>query len=354
MAHPSDILFCEVGNVGLVTLDRPQAHNALTHEMILELYEHLGAWKSDDGVKAIFIQGAGEKAFCAGGDIRNVYEARQKDDSNINQFFWDEYRLNHRIYHYPKPYIALLDGITMGGGVGISIHGNYRVATERFTFAMPETSIGFFPDVGGSYFLPRCPGETGIYLGLTGTSVKTPDAVYLGLINHFVSTEKMPELIDTLATNNLGFNAENTILEIIQAATTLPSEPAPLAEHRAEIDACFQHNSIEEIFSALQQQKTPWCDKTLEILHTKSPTSLKVTLKQLRNGKQLNFDECLKMEYRLVTRFLKGHDFYEGVRALIIDKDKNPKWQPSQLSEVTQQDVDAYFMPLQDIPELEF
>lgn len=353
MAEHSDILFSELGNTGLITLNRPQSLNAITHEMVVALYDQLGTWETEEDVKTVFIQGAGEKAFCAGGDIRKIYETHHDPELVIKKFFWDEYRLNHRIFHYPKPYIALLDGITMGGGVGISIHGTYRIATERFTFAMPETAIGFFPDVGGSYFLPRCPGNTGIYLGLTGARVKAADAAYLGLINHFVPTDKLPELIDSLATNNLGANTKQAIDEIIQAASIQPEEP-PLAKHRDDIDFCFQYNTMEQIIAALQQRKNEWCEKTIETLMTKSPTSLKVTLQQLHRGKQLSFDQCMQMEYRMMMRFLVGHDLYEGIRAVIVDKDQKPNWKPRELSAVTAQEVDAYFAPLQNTPELQF
>lgn len=353
MNDQPDILFTELSNIGLVTLNRPKALNALTHDMVIELYEQLGEWQTDPEIKAIMIQGAGDKAFCAGGDIRKIYEAKNDKELSIKQFFWDEYRLNHRIFHYPKPYISLLDGITMGGGVGVSIHGAYRIATERFVFAMPETSIGFFPDVGGSYFLPRCPGETGIYLGLTGDRIKTGDAIYLELVNYFVSVERLPDLIDSLATNYMGEDSTEKIVELIKAAKTADGHP-PLAEYRNDIDYCFKFDTVEEIFKALEHRKNPWCEATLQTLKTKSPTSLKVTLKQLRNGKKLSFDECLKMEYRMDMRFLRGHDLYEGIRAVLIDKDQKPQWKPSDLSQITDAEVDAYFAPLTDTPELSF
>lgn len=353
MLYQPDILFTIIGNIGLVTLNRPKALNALTHDMVIELYNQLDEWKNNKDIQAIVIQGAGDKAFCAGGDIRNIYDARIDPELSIKRFFWDEYRLNHRIFHYPKPYIALLDGITMGGGVGVSIHGSYRIATERFVFAMPETSIGFFPDVGGSYFLPRCPGETGTYLGLTGERIKSSDGIYLGLVNYFVSVEKLPDLTDSLATDTLGGKASEKVLHLIKSASSPDGNPT-LAEYREDIDQCFKYDSMEEIIEALQHQNNDWSKKTLEVLKTKSPTSLKVTLKQLRNGKKLSFDECLKMEYRMDMRFLKTHDLYEGIRAVIIEKDQKPQWQPSELSKVSNSEVDAYFAPLKETKELKF
>lgn len=353
MSEQPQIQFTEIGNVGIVTLNRPQALNALTHDMVIELHEQLDEWEKEKDVLAVLIQGAGEKAFCAGGDIRKIYDAKNDRNLEIMDFFWDEYRLNHRIFHYPKPYIALLDGVTMGGGVGVSIHGKYRVATERFMFAMPETGIGFFPDIGGSYFLSRCPGQTGIYLGLTGDRIKTADADYLGLINYYVNTEKLPEMVDVLVSTNLESPADKNIESIF---TNLSGHPgnSVLADYRNDIDYCFQQETIEEIIAALQTRKNEWCDNVVATLRKKSPTSLKVTLQQLRNGKSLTLDECLKMEYRMVLRFLQGHDFYEGVRAVIVDKDQNPKWQPSELSEVTQEMVEAYFAPLKGRKELSF
>jgi enoyl-CoA hydratase len=212
----SEILFekmpGQVGALGLITLNRPQALNALSHEMIIKMYQQLIHWKEDAEVKAIVIQGAGEKAFCAGGDIRKVYDAKNDEALTMKQFFWDEYRLNSLIHHYSKPYIALLNGITMGGGVGVSLHGSHRVATEKFLFAMPETGIGFFPDIGGSYFLSRCKGRMGIYLGLTGARIKAADALYLNIANHFVGAEKLAELISVLAASDLGGNAYQKLI----------------------------------------------------------------------------------------------------------------------------------------------
>lgn len=353
MTDTSDILFTELDHLGIIMLNRPQALNALTHEMAIALYEQLEQWEAEQEIKAVTIQGKGEKAFCAGGDIRKIYDARHDKHLAIKQFFWDEYRLNHRIHHYPKPYIALLDGITMGGGVGVSIHGSHRIATELFSFAMPETGIGFFPDIGGSYFLSRCPGQTGIYLGLTGTRIKAADALYLGLIDYFVLEEKKAELLDALASTRLLGYPHTAITEIIKSFST-PAETAPLINYRELIDQCFVFNTIEEIFTALRAQDNEWCTNTLKILQSKSPTSLKVTLQQLRNAATLDFDQCMQMEYRMVLRFLAGHDFYEGVRAVIVDKDQKPQWQPAELSAVTQNDVDKYFAPLTDTPELSF
>lgn len=353
MTKLATIEFMEIGHIGLITLNRPEALNALSHAMIIALYKQLTAWREDEAVKAILIQGAGEKAFCAGGDIRKIYEAKHEADYPMKEFFWDEYRLNHCIYHYPKPYIALLDGITMGGGVGVSLHGSHRIATERFMFAMPETGIGFFPDIGGSYLLSRCPGQTGTYLGLTGARVKAADAFYLGLVNHCIPSNQKPELLDALFSAKLG-DAHHTSISAIIEKHAVAIEPAPLAEQRHLIDECFSFNSPEEIISVLQNKSPDWCAQTVKTLLSKSPTSLKVTLQQLRQGVQMDFDQCMQMEYRLALRFLANHDFYEGVRAIIIDKDQKPQWQPATLAEVKQNEVDSYFAPLTETPELDF
>jgi enoyl-CoA hydratase len=354
MTKPADIAFTEIDRLGAVTLNRPQALNSLSHTMALALYKQLGIWNENNFIKAVFIQAEGEKAFCAGGDIRQIYAARNDPNLAIKQFFWDEYRLNQRIAHYPKPYIALLDGITMGGGVGISIHGSHRVATEYFSFAMPETGIGFYPDVGGSYLLSRCPGQTGIYLGLTGARIKAADALYLGLVDHFIKREHGAELIDALASKPFIGDANIGIAAIIKNYSVADTAQPPLALHRALIDRCFAFDTVEEIIHALQTTADEWCAATAKILRSKSPTSLKVTLQELRQAARLSFDDCMKMEYRLTLRFLLGQDFYEGIRAAIIDKDHTPQWQPSALDAVTQSDVDNYFAPLNDTPELNF
>jgi enoyl-CoA hydratase len=353
MSQENDILFTELGSLGAVTLNRPQALNALSHAMAVALDEKLKEWETDDAVKAVLIYADNGKAFCAGGDIRSIYDARLDPELKIKQFFWDEYRLNRRIQQYKKPYIALLDGITMGGGVGISIHGSHRVVTENFSFAMPETGIGFYPDVGGSYLLSRCPGQTGIYLGLTGARIKTADALYLRLADHFVLSERKAELIDALASAQLGSDAHTGFMNIVKNYSTAP-ELAPLASHRELIDKCFAFNTVEEIIEALQANNNEWCLSTAKTLSSKCPTSLKVTLQQLRNAQNMDFDQCMQMEYRMTMRFLQEQDFYEGIRAVIIDKDQKPNWQPAELKNITPNDVAKYFVPLENTLELHF
>lgn len=341
----NEVIFNEKNQIGFITLNRPQALHALTPQMILAIYKKLLFWLTQSHIKAIVIEGAGEKAFCAGGDLRLIYQARHDDKKYIHDFFVTEYKLNHLIYHYPKPYIALLDGITMGGGVGVSIYGSHRIATERFIFAMPETTIGLFPDVGASFFLPRCPGQAGIYLGLTGVSIKAADAFHLKLINHYVPSAKIPELIDKLINTHFSDNPGDDITNLLQNFNTDPGF-AKLEKHRPHIDLCFGHQLVEKIIDELNKHNTPWCQETLAILNSKSPISLKVTLKALRHGALIDFDQCLKTDYCLMTHFVTNHDFYEGIRAVIIDKDKRPKWQPAKLSDLSLEEVEKYFVPL--------
>jgi len=336
----TDVLFEKRGAMGLITLNRPKALNALTHGMCVDMKAQLDAWANDDAIKHVVIRGAGERAFCAGGDIRALYESGKAKTPYALDFYRDEYRLDAAVKHFPKPYIALLHGIVMGGGVGVSVNGAQRVADESVVFAMPETGIGLFPDVGGSYFLPRCPGETGMYLALTGARLNTMDALYAGIVTHFVPAARKEELLNKLAD---GVPFGWAVGQLVENATI-----APLAAHRAIIDKCFSGTSVEEILARLDAEASEWSNETAKTIRTKSPTSLKIAYRQVREGKKLSFDDCMKMEFRMVNRIIAGHDFYEGVRAAIIDKDGAPKWQPAELAGVTDKDVDAYFAPLKD------
>ncbi|MGH6870838.1 MAG: enoyl-CoA hydratase/isomerase family protein [Rhizomicrobium sp.] len=336
----AEVLFHKNGAVGLITLNRPKALNALTHGMAVAMTAQLAAWAGDAEVKTIVIRGEGEKAFCAGGDIRALYESGLAKTPYALDFYRDEYILDTAIKHYPKPYVALIHGIDMGGGVGVSVNGSHRVAGETMIFAMPETGIGLFPDVGGSYFLPRCPGETGMYLALTGARLKTADALYAGIATHFVPRAKWDALVDRLAQGH----TPDTVLPSF--AEEVPS--AFLPAHRCAIDRIFAKESVEAILAALDADHTDWSRDTAKTLRTKSPTSLKIAFRQVREGARLDFDDCMRMEYRMVHRVVAGHDFYEGVRAAIIDKDGAPKWSPADLADVTDADVNAYFAPLDD------
>ena len=338
MSNDAEILFEKRGAVGLITLNRPKALNALTHAMCVSMRAQLAAWATDAAIKCVVIQGEGERAFCAGGDIRTLYDSGKAGTPYAVEFYRDEYLLNAAIKHYPKPYVALLRGFVMGGGVGVSVHGSHRAADETMLFAMPETGIGLFPDVGGSFFLPRLPGELGMYLGLTGSRLKTADALYAGVATHFVPASQRQALIDALSN---GMECDQVMRKLAQN----PAE-ATISALRSTIDRIFAATSIEMVLAALDSEGTDWASETAKTIRGKSPTATKLAFRQIRNGKSLDFDDCMRMEFRMVNRVIAGHDFYEGVRATIIDKDGAPRWQPSQLSDVSDADIDAYFAPL--------
>jgi enoyl-CoA hydratase len=340
MTEDAEVLFERRGALGLITLNRPKALNALTHDMCLKMKAQLGEWADDAAIECVAIRGAGDRAFCAGGDIRALYDSGKAGTPYALEFYRDEYLLNAAIKHYPKPYVALIQGINMGGGVGVSINGSHRIAGEGMVFAMPETGIGLFPDVGGSYFLPRCPGETGMFLGLTGMRLKTADSLYAGIATDFVPTSRWDTLLEALS--------DGTAPDVVIASLKDSVPDTFLTEHRSAIDRIFSAGSVEEILAGLDAEHEDWTDDIASTIRSKSPTSLKVAYRQIREGKKLDFDDCMKMEYRMVNRIVAGHDFYEGVRAVIIDKDNSPKWKPADLYSVSQADVDAYFAPLDD------
>ncbi len=338
MSDEAEILLEHRGAVGLITLNRPKALNALTQGMVTAMQAQLLAWARDDAVKTVVIQGEGERAFCAGGDIRTLYDSGKAGTPYALEFYRDEYRLNALIKHYPKPYVALLRGFVMGGGVGVSVHGSHRIADESMQFAMPETGIGLFPDVGGSYFLPRLPGEIGMYLGLTGARLKTADALYAGVATHFVPAARR----DTLLAALVDGAAPDTALQSL--AETVPA--ALLPEHREKIDRLFGCDCVEEILAGLDADHTDWSRDTAKTIRAKSPTATKLAFRQIREGKSLDFDDGMRMEFRMVNRVIAGHEFYEGVRATIIDKDGAPKWLPVTLAQVSDAEIDKYFAPL--------
>ena len=336
------VLFNRLGHAGIITLNRPKSLNALTYDMIKAISLQLLRWRDDADVALVVIKSAPGRAFCAGGDITEV--TKRIDEEGIDAthlFFRHEYRLNWRIHHFPKPYMALIDGITMGGGCGLSVHGDFRVATERTTYAMPETGIGLFPDVGGSYFMPRCPGETGMYSALTGERLRPADAYYLGIANSYTPSDKLEALITALAESDI--SSKGNIENILQDFHESPGQ-SDVALLQGQIDVVFRENSVEEILETLKLNGSEWALKTHGTLMTKSPSSVKVTYRELREGAKADFDDCMRMEYRIVTRVMAGHDFYEGVRAVIVDKDNAPKWQPDTFEHVGEAEVDEYFV----------
>jgi len=340
----TDVLFSEhpgkQGDLGIITLNRPKALNSLTHAMIKAMYHQLQQWREADHIKAIIIQAAEGRAFCAGGDIKSVYEGHHEKRNDLHLFFQEEYRLNKLIFHYPKPYIALLNGITMGGGVGVSIHGSYRLVTENVVFAMPETGIGFFPDVGGTYFLPRLPHHLGYYLGLTGEKINSDDCVALKLAHYKVSSSQLNEIITAIAEEKLSPRKDAILPNLFQQFSVDISQ-SELLTKALTLEKCFRKDSIETILSELEQHADT---QPLAInLLKKSPTSLKVSLNALKRGSHLHFDECMQQEFVLVQHFLQGHDFIEGIRALLIHKDQKPDWQPKSLENVSETMVNNYF-----------
>ncbi|XP_048050307.1 3-hydroxyisobutyryl-CoA hydrolase, mitochondrial [Megalobrama amblycephala] len=344
----SDVLFEKRGNAGVITLNRPKALNALNLTMIRHIYPQLKKWDKDSETDIVIIKGAGEKAFCAGGDIRAVTEAGKANDSLAQDFFREEYILNNTIGTYQKPYVALIDGITMGGGVGLSVHGRFRVATEKTLFAMPETGIGLFPDVGGGYFLPRLQGKLGLFLALTGFRLKGRDVQKVGVATHFVQSEKIASLEkDLVDLKSPSISDVAQLLDSYQEQSSLDAEkPFVLQEQTKTIDRLFSAGSVEEIMENLKKDGSAFALKQTEILAKMSPTSLKLTFRQIQEGARMSLQEVLVMEYRLSQACMRGHDFYEGVRAVLIDKDQSPKWKPSTLSEVSEQAVEECFSSL--------
>ena len=340
-----EILFDHRCWLGHVVLNRPKAFNALTHDMCVRLDQQMKAWAENHELGVVAITGAAGRAFCAGGDVRALHDAGP-NSRLTRDFFWDEYRMNRRLFRYRKPYIAFADGITMGGGVGVSAPARIRIVTERTMFAMPETGIGLFPDVGASYYLSRCPGQTGVYLALTGQRIKAADLVALGLYTHYVPSASLPELLLAIELEAPG--------PVLARLATSPTEASVLEPQREAIDRCFAGNTIEDILDRLKREGGAWADATLATLARMSPLSLRVTLRELREDAALDFEDCLRMEYRLVRRFVKASDFYEGVRALLVDKDNAPKWKPATLAEATPAMVDTYFAPFTDEDELNF
>ncbi len=345
MSDEPEVLFEKRGGVGLITLNRPKALNALNQPMVLEIHPQMIEWAEDDEVQAVVIQAAGDRAFCAGGDILWLRNNGLNDRPTALSFFWDEYRLNRYIKTYPKPYIAFIDGITMGGGCGLSVHGDFRVATERTTYAMPETGIGLFPDVGGSYFMPRCPGETGMYSAITGDRLRPADALHLGIATSYTPSDKLDDLLQALVDGDL--SSKENIQDILQGFHEDPGQ-SDVKLLQGQIDVIFRENSLEDVVETLKLNGSKFAQKTLATIEGKSPTSMKVTFRQMREGAKLDFDACMQMEYRIVTQVMAGQDFYEGVRAVIVDKDNEPKWSPDTLEAVTDADVDAYFQALGD------
>ncbi|MEV7604105.1 enoyl-CoA hydratase/isomerase family protein [Paenarthrobacter sp. NPDC089322] len=337
-AETEEVLFERRGHLGLVTLNRPQAVNALNASMVKAMLQQLAVWADDDTIATVLVRGAGDRGLCAGGDIVAIYKDMLHGGSRTADFWADEYRLNSLISRYPKPYVAFMDGLVLGGGVGVSAHGSVRVVTERTRTGMPETTIGFVPDVGGTLLLSRAPGETGTHAALTGAHLSGADALFLGLADYFVPSDSLPALAEALESST----AEAAVGRFAQGAPD-----SALAAQRQWIDAAYAHHDAEEIVRSLRAigGEAAAAADTIEV---KSPTSVKVTLESLRRVRGLSLEEALDQEYRVGLRCLAGPDFREGIRAQVVDKDRNPQWKPATLADVHESDVEGYFASLED------
>jgi enoyl-CoA hydratase len=333
-----------VGATGRITLERPAALNALNTPMVLALQEALLGWRDDKRVRAVVVDGAGDRAYCAGGDIRMLVESGKAGDGRAEEFWREEYRLNQLIARYPKPYVALVDGITMGGGLGISVHGSFRVAGDRTLAAMPETGIGYIVDVGATYFLPRLPRRMGIFLALTGARLKAADALAVGIATHYVPTAKLPALVEALESADL--DDDGGAVEATIAAFEGDPGPAPLAARRGDIERLFAGDRVEGMLARLDAESSEWAAEQAKVLRSRSPTSLKRTLRALQENAALSLEEALERELGFSLACLEiGTDFYEGVRAVLIDKDNAPRWSPPTLEEVSEKELDDFFSP---------
>lgn len=348
-----ELLISREGAVATVTLNRPKALNALSLHMIRGLTAAMEELARDETVATVILKGAGGRAFCAGGDIKAAYEAglaAQKGEIKAHYpflFYGEEYRLNRMLFHYKKPLIALMDGIVMGGGYGLAGPCRYRIISEGSVFAMPEVGIGFFPDVGSLYFLSRYPDKAGYYLGLTGATIGYEDMLYCGAASHCIPQARQADFLDDLLA---GLNAQaqdKDQYEVIEAAVkryeTIPEKAGPLENNRDAIKACFQGDRVEDVIKALAESDAPWAEEQRALLQTRSPASLKVTWEYFRRTQGKSFDEIIALDFVLAQHFMQGHDFFEGVRALLVDKDKSPQWRPSSLADVDQDMVGRYF-----------
>lgn len=340
----SDVIIKVEGKVGRIRLDRPKAIHALNREMCAAMLEALADWAKDAAVEAVVIDHAEGRGFCAGGDIRMIAQSGAGDGKAAREFFHTEYQLNHLLFTYKKPVVAFMDGITMGGGVGISAPARYRVATEHTSFAMPETSIGLFPDVGGGWYLARLPGRLGEYVALTGARLDGADCVALGLATHYLTSDKLE------AAKRRIISEPGEIGTILNEMGAKPPE-AHILRHKADIDQMFAADGLEEIIKTLDSEGSFWAMAQIKSLKAKSPQSMKVSLRLVHEGRRIaSFEDEMRREYAIASRIIHTADFIEGVRAVIIDKDNSPRWKPAAPDQVTKAAVDALLAPL---PEAE-
>ncbi|WP_142416755.1 enoyl-CoA hydratase/isomerase family protein [Bartonella massiliensis] len=334
-----DISFTKEGCAGIIKLTRPLALNALNQRMVFAFKKALKTWETDDDVSCVLIEGEG-RAFCAGGDVVEIYHMGK--NASAYQYFRDEYSLNAYIKRFSKPYISFLNGIWMGGGVGISLYGSHRIVTENTLFAMPEGAIGFFPDVGASFFFPSLPNYFGIYLALTGARIKWGDCLNLGLATHAVPEVELASIKKAIIEQG------NPSLALEECARVKDYETSH--EIRGLIKTCFSVQTLEECLEALHKKSNEgilFAQECYDILQSRSPISLKVIWKQMKQNTSRTLEDCIKIENRIAHHMINSHDFHEGIRAMLIDKDKTPQWQPDKLSDVTDEMVDSYFKPVE-------
>lgn len=348
MPENNALLLTEVRNgVGHLTLNRVSAFNALNLELVRGIAQQLHDWAADENVVAVVLRANGDKAFCAGGDIRELYgNAKQGNDLN-ETFFSEEYALDQYIHAYPKPFMALIDGLTLGGGMGLVQGASFRIVTEKARLGMPEVSIGFFPDVGGSYFLSRLPSEIGTYMGVSGNPVGAADALQIGLADWFLHAEQISEMDRCLDNMQWGHSSQEAIRSLLNTLASKRASGSKLAPVRAAIEQHFSKDSVAEIITSLASETNdsikPWCEELIATLRSRSPIAMATTLTMLRRAKDLSLADCFRLEYHLATQWFTKGDFMEGVRALIIDKDKNPQWQPATIEALEQTRLDELF-----------
>lgn len=344
-----DVICAEDNRAGLVILNRPKALHALSLDMIRDMETHFHAWAKNPHTYGVIQRARGDGAFCAGGDVKAIYRMRDTDRDAGIRFYREEYQHNWTLQRFIKPTVSLINGVCMGGGVGISVHGTHRVAGEGYKLAMPETAIGLFPDIGASYFLPRLPGRVGLYMGLTGAVIGPADGYRLGLATHCIGADKFDDV-------QAAMREAEPIDPVLDALHEDPGE-GELMALRPAIDRCFAPGSVLDIIERLQNETgdtADWARRTEQILRANSPTSLKLALRLYEEGaRRDSLKESLKLEFRCAVRCLRGHDHYEGVRAKMVDKDNDPQWQPARLEDVSDEMIDAYLAPLEDVPELD-
>ncbi len=349
MAGTEEIRIERRGGLGLITLNRPQALNTLSLAMYRAFDPQLVAWGRDPDIHAIAVKGEGGRAFCAGGDVRAIYDARRSEVGEGDyktDFFREEYSLIARVHHFPKPYVALMDGIVMGGGAGISVNGSRRVVTDKTLFAMPEVFIGLFPDVGASRFLALCPGRIGLYLALTGKRIGAADCLYCGFGTHYVPSARLKDLVESLAAIQFHPGTARAQVDATIARFAADPGPATLPAIEPQISRVFAEESVEAIRGALGKLEADWAKEARAAMDRASPLSLKIVFRQLRLGQGTSLEQALSLEYRLTQHVMVGHDFFEGIRAALVDKDNKPRWQHARLEDVSESEVDGYFKSL--------